>query len=147
MEFDESNEKSIYRNAILAETPIIKTPEPLNEFRETYYSAMQQEKIMHQPIKDNKCTRLLRKKFFCIVIFFLFCIALFEFFTAVTEKLSENHISEMFYMLSNTVKKILYLHNSNIYNITEEIMVHNYTSFDNFTNVFHNISDNSTIEK
>jgi len=129
MNFDESIKDTLTKTTESSVTPIFKAPELCEKYPETFYSAvpmlnMQKSKIdmiNKDSINDSKCTRFIKKKFFCIVIFLLFSIAMFEFFTSITEKLSDDHISEMYSMLSNTFKKFFILTNvtSSITNDTE----------------------------
>lgn len=119
MEFDESVAKPFNKNDNSASSPIIKTPDPIKKYSELPISAtiplIDTKMDLINKNNDSKCTRFMRKKFFCIIVILLFSIAMLEFFTAITEKLSDNHISNMYSFLSNNFKK--YLDNVK-YNIT-----------------------------
>jgi hypothetical protein len=72
---------------------------------------------------DSMCHRFLRKKFICIVIFFLACITALNAFTTVTEKLSDEHVSQIYSLLAKNIKKLSKTltkmsNNTNFYNIT-----------------------------
>jgi hypothetical protein len=78
---------------------------------DTIYSAipMLQETIddIKKPKEyDSYCTRFARKKFVCIVIFCLLTITLLNFFTTVTEKMSDDQVSRMYSLLGKTLNKI-----------------------------------------
>lgn len=55
---------------------------------------------------DSTCTRFVRKKFICIIVFFMAIITMLNFFGAVTEKLSEENVQQIYRGLSTIMKKI-----------------------------------------
>jgi hypothetical protein len=114
MEFADTKTKPFNINDNSSNSPIIKTPDPIKKYSDIPYSAtlpLMDTKIDVLNNNDSKCTRFMRKKFFCIIVILLFSIALFEFFTAITEKLSDNHISDIYSLFSNNLKKFLDFNN------------------------------------
>jgi uncharacterized membrane protein len=94
---------------------IFKKPKQLTNDPEIIYSAiplMDNKEIFNKSLEnqknDSKCTRFMRKKFLCIVVLLLLCIAILEFVTTITEKLSDYHVNSMYTLLSNTMQKVFY---------------------------------------
>lgn len=55
---------------------------------------------------DSTCTRFLRKKFYCIVIFLILLIVAMNFFNTVTEKLSQENVQDIYGTVVQVLKKI-----------------------------------------
>jgi Fe2+ transport system protein B len=86
---------------------------------------MTNTEILTMPVEksknDSKCTRFIRKKFACIIIFLLLFIAVFEFFKTVTEKLSEDHVNNLYNLFSKSLDKFsLFTNNKTIFNILND---------------------------
>jgi hypothetical protein len=61
---------------------------------------------------DSLCTRFIRKKFFCIMCFFMVIIICMHFFNTVTEKLSQNDVQQIYRGMAQVIKKISKLNNT-----------------------------------
>lgn len=57
-------------------------------------------------VADSTCTRFIRKKFMCIIIFLFTLIVIMNFFNTVTEKLSQENVQDIYGSLIQIVKKI-----------------------------------------
>jgi hypothetical protein len=77
-----------------------------NDTDETIYSAMLQHIRVPTSNNDSLCTRFIRKKFICIIVFLFVCITALNCFTTITEKLSENHVSELYSIISQNINKM-----------------------------------------
>jgi hypothetical protein len=55
---------------------------------------------------DSTCTRIVRKKFICIIIFLLTLIVFMNLFNTVTEKLSQDDVQEIYQSLTKFIRKI-----------------------------------------
>jgi hypothetical protein len=113
MEFDDSIKNTLNQTNKSAMPSIIKTPDTINKIADNVLTSVplltneeiKIDMLTQKSIKDSKCTRFVRKKFVCIIIFLLFLIAMLEFFTTLTDKLSENHLSDIFILFSNILNK------------------------------------------
>jgi hypothetical protein len=66
---------------------------------------------------DSTCTRFIRRKFFCIVVFFLSAIMAMNFLSTVLEKLSQDDVQQIYRSMTQLIKKIPF---TNMKNITVE---------------------------
>jgi hypothetical protein len=64
------------------------------------------QKMNDNQIADSTCTRFIRKKFFCIIVFLITLIVIMNFFTTVTEKLSQDNVQDIYGMIGQIMKKI-----------------------------------------
>jgi hypothetical protein len=84
------------------------------------------QKMNDNQIADSTCTRFIRKKFFCIIVFLITLIVIMNFFTTVTEKLSQDNVQDIYGMIGQIMKKIpqyLIPNTKNITNIEPGITV------------------------
>jgi Fe2+ transport system protein B len=58
-------------------------------------------------IADSTCTRFVRKKFMCIILFLVTIMVIMNFFTTVTEKLSQENVQDIYGTMVQVIKKIL----------------------------------------
>jgi hypothetical protein len=54
---------------------------------------------------DSTCTRVIRKKFFCICVFFMTIITIMYFCTTVVDKLSQNDIQHLYKSITQFARK------------------------------------------
>lgn len=84
----------------------------LDDLRKTI-SPMELETAETEKKQSNLCIRFLRKKFICLIIFFLALITCANIINTVMGKLSENDVSSIFNFLKNTFSQ----NNKTLFNI------------------------------
>lgn len=57
-------------------------------------------------IADSTCTRFVRKKFLCIILFLVTIMVIMNFFNTVTEKLSQENVQDIYGTMVQVIKKI-----------------------------------------
>ena len=55
---------------------------------------------------DSTCTRYIRRKFFCIIVFVLCTIMIVNFMNTVMEKLSQDDVQQIYRSITQLVKKL-----------------------------------------
>jgi len=84
----------------------VKLDHITTSFQDTRYDKIDVDKTLtkNDPIttQDDICTRFIRKKFKCIIIFLLAMIALFEFSNNLLNKLDQNLLSQMIAKIFNS---------------------------------------------
>jgi hypothetical protein len=63
---------------------------------------------------DSTCTRFVRKKFVCIIIFLLTLMVFMNFFNTITEKLSQDDVQQIYKSMLKYMKKIPQVMSNNI---------------------------------
>ncbi len=85
------------------ETPMIQTTTQYN-------------KTAERANVDSTCTRFVRKKFVCIIIFLMAIIAIMNFFGAVTEKLSQENVQQIYRGMAHIFHKFNHMYQNNTLN-------------------------------
>jgi ABC-type phosphate/phosphonate transport system permease subunit len=96
------NEDNILKNVS------IKDPNP-DTFIHSFTPML--DTLQHFQKKDNRnddstCTRFVRKKFICIIIFLLTLMVCLNFFNTVTEKLSQDDVQQIYKGMSRFMRKM-----------------------------------------
>ena len=67
---------------------------------------------------DSTCTRFVRKKFMCIIVFLITFMVAINFFNTITEKLSQENVQDIYGTMVQLMKKIPQLSILRVKNIT-----------------------------
>jgi hypothetical protein len=67
---------------------------------------MKKCKNTQDTINNDTCTRFVRKKFMCIILFLIMIIIGINFFNTITEKLSQENVQDIYKTMTQMMKKI-----------------------------------------
>jgi len=106
------NEDNILKNLPIKDNQRLNTDTLIHSFT-PMLDTLQNINKNDNRIDDSACTRFIRKKFVCIIIFLLTLMVFMNFFNTITEKLSQDDVQQIYKSTVKYMKKITQLIPSN----------------------------------
>jgi len=99
------NETNILKNLSNKDDHVLNTDTLIHSFT-PMLDTLQNINKNDNKSDDSTCTRFVRKKFICIIIFLLTLMVFMNFFNTITEKLSQDDVQQIYQSVAKFVMKI-----------------------------------------